>query len=549
MKHASCILLVLFLGTQLVADLGPFQSILRDIHRQSAQFQNSHEHQEIRSTRDREYGVGDQDTFWRWNLTVMPPAWETEIATCRAVGEHCYVFVADSEWDLHMDQDDVDLVLGYLEDETMAGDDFGAIEMDTLAFGPIPDELDNDPRLIVYYTALGSFNGTSFDGYFSSYNQVTEAQAQMMNPSGHSNECEMIYMTCHPLNPTDPIRISVLAHELQHLIHWGGDINEDTWVDEGCAELAMVLFGMPDPITSFNSNPDNDLTNWDNTTFASYVKVMLFFTYLNEQYGGGDFIKDIVSEPLNGINGLQAQLEAYHPGTLFDDVFFDWTIANYLDDTSIDQGQYGYTALDLPGFHVQNQNSSFPATGSGNMQQWASEYSRLMPQQSMSLAGWAEADTDFNLALLTVGDAGIDTTVEKFTDDTSYYIETEFWEDLHSNIVLVFSGLDNDIAYEYDIVDNTSVDDETVPVAPLRLSVGPNPFRATSTVRFSLNQAVADMQVSLYDIRGRLVRELPAGITEWNGCDAEGRTAPSGVYLYRVEADGESFAGKLLLTR
>ena len=84
-------------------------------------------------------------------------------------------------------------------------------------------------------------------------------EAQMMNPPGHSNECEMIYMTCYPLNPTDPIRISVLAHELEHLIHWGGDINEDTWVDEGLAELAMVYFGIPDPISQFNTNPDNSL--------------------------------------------------------------------------------------------------------------------------------------------------------------------------------------------------------------------------------------------------------------------------------------------------
>ena len=55
-------------------------------------------------------------------------------------------------------------------------------------------------------------------------------------------------------------------------------------MDEGCAELAMVLFGQPDPISSFPGNPDNNLTEWDQQ-FSDYVQVMLFFTYFAEQYG------------------------------------------------------------------------------------------------------------------------------------------------------------------------------------------------------------------------------------------------------------------------
>ena len=82
-----------------------------------------------------------------------------------------------------------------------------------------------------------------------------------MNPPGHSNECEMIYMTCSPLNPIDPTLISVLSHELQHMIHWAGDENESTWVDEGMAELAMVHFGLPDPITSFNGNANKAVSS------------------------------------------------------------------------------------------------------------------------------------------------------------------------------------------------------------------------------------------------------------------------------------------------
>jgi hypothetical protein len=255
----------------------------KDISIQASGYQNSPELQAYKQNNPtRNFAVGDTKTFWRWNLAVMPPTWVQTASTCRAVGEHCYLFVADSDWNTHMTQANVDSAMVRLEENTPNNPDMGAIAMDINLFGPIPNALDNDPKLIVFYSALGSFQGTQFDGYFSPYNQVTEAQAQQMNPSGHSNLCEMIYMTCHPLNPVAPVRLSVLAHELEHLIHWGQDANEESWLDEGCAELAMVAYGVPDPISSFNTNSDVSLTTWTQTT-ADYVKVMLFFTYLKEQ--------------------------------------------------------------------------------------------------------------------------------------------------------------------------------------------------------------------------------------------------------------------------
>ena len=120
--------------------------------------------------------MGDIRDFWRFDFTDMPPSWEQAQAICRVVGEHCYVLISDEEWDVNIDQDDIDIIFNYLEYTTMNNDDFGAIEMDIDLFGPIPDELDNDEKIIVYYSALGSYNGTMFDGYFSSYNQVTESE-------------------------------------------------------------------------------------------------------------------------------------------------------------------------------------------------------------------------------------------------------------------------------------------------------------------------------------------------------------------------------------
>jgi len=66
-----------------------------------------------------------------------------------------------------------------------------------------------------------------------------------------------------------------------------------------------------------------------------------------EHYGGDQLIWDLVQEQANGIEGWEIILEGCTEKT-FDEIFQDWTIANYLDDTSLKNGIYGYYNLDIP---------------------------------------------------------------------------------------------------------------------------------------------------------------------------------------------------------
>jgi len=348
----------------------------------------------------REYNVGDTDTFWKWDLSIMPPQNVEESATCRAVGEHCYIFVSDAEWNVHMNQDDIDVIYPYLEETTMSGLDYGAVEMDIITFGPVPDVHDNDPKLIVYYSELQSYGGTAFDGYFNAFNQLTDQQAQSYGE--HSNECEMIYMNCHPLDPAAPIRISVLSHELEHLIHWGMDVNEDTWVDEGCAEYAMHIFGLPDPITSFPGNSNNNLTVWDQN-WSDYIKTYLFFTYLAENYGGSDIISAVVAESQNSINGVQSALVTQGFQEPFESVFTNWTNANFLKD---------YLTLDLPTFTPAAWHNTFPANGSFSVEGWAARYIKIGNGEN-DLNITFSSDGIYNVNILFYNDNG-NTGMENF---------------------------------------------------------------------------------------------------------------------------------------
>jgi hypothetical protein len=532
--------------------LEQFEEFKRDISQQTEQWQGKH--QSNRNSRD--YQIGDTFVFWAWNLTVMPPLWIQTPATCRAVGDHCYIFVADDQWNVHMNQADIDIVLPYLEDYTMISTEWGAIEMDEALFGPIPDELDNDPKIIVYYSELGSFMGTSFDGYFSAYNQVTEQQAQQMNPPGHSNECEMIYMTCFPLNPTDPIRISVLAHELQHMIHWLGDINEDTWVNEGCSELAMVYFGLPDPIVQFPNNPDNTLTFWDQE-FADYVKVMLYFTYLEEQYDavGDSLIKDIVSEPANSIAGITNQLIANSISQSFEDIFVDWTIANFLDDPEVENGLYYYENLELPNFSVVYTHSSYPAGNNGSVHDWATDYIRLYPGD-----GNLELDltTSFpiGLGVIRIGNEGVTSTVDKFVVNGTWNgVLPELTED-YSQMILVFANNGySDVTYTYSIAEViTDVEQELLNTS-VSLSNYPNPFNPETKISFSLTQTSSFVTLEIYNLKGEKVRtfnchpELVEGSVIWNGTDESGKPVSSGIYFYKLKSGDIEITKKMLLMK
>lgn len=75
----------------------------------------------------------------------------------------------------------------------------------------------------------------------------------------------------------------------------------------------------------------------------------------------------------------------------------------------------------------------------------------------------------------------------------------------------------------------------------------PNPFNASTTIRFSLTHR-ASVRLSIYNTAGQLVRILAdgnhaAGRHEvvWNGTDESGRTVMSGVYVYRLSVPGTSF--------
>jgi hypothetical protein len=162
--------------------------------------------------------------------------------------------------------------------------------------------------------------------------------------------CPYIAVPYEPENLLPYQYEGTIAHEFQHLIHNDNDPDEYSWVNEGCSTLAEFICGYghtTDLQYYMIYFWDTSLVIWEGN-LQNYGVVYLWTLYMYEHYGGQPLIWDIVHEQANGIEGWNNVLQAHHIKKNFDQIFEDWAIANYLDDTSFANGIYGYYNLDLP---------------------------------------------------------------------------------------------------------------------------------------------------------------------------------------------------------
>lgn len=102
----------------------------------------------------------------------------------------------------------------------------------------------------------------------------------------------------------------------------------------------------------------------------------------------------------------------------------------------------------------------------------------------------------------------------------------------------------------------TAVGEPQLPMAPLALGQNvPNPFNPITSIEFGLPRA-GDVNLSVYDLGGRLVRTLISGqiaagqhTTRWDGRNDRGTQASSGIYLYRLTTPEGTLSRKMMLVK
>ena len=205
--------------------------------------------------------------------------------------------------------------------------------------------VDNDPHFNVLFA-----NGLGRDvaGYFSSTDSI------MPEIERYSNSAEMVYISAENMAMNETYTYGVLAHEFQHIIHWNLDRNEPSWVNEGFSELASDIngFKVGGHENWFALQPDLQLNFWpgddQGNSIPHYGASYLFMKYFLNQFGVENTQK-VVAEQLNGFEGfdsaigdvfIKSEMDGF--ASPIDNVFQNWTIANYLQDNQTDNGIYGY---------------------------------------------------------------------------------------------------------------------------------------------------------------------------------------------------------------
>ncbi|MFX0209240.1 MAG: hypothetical protein ACFFDT_24870, partial [Candidatus Hodarchaeota archaeon] len=255
-------------------------------------------------------------------------------------------------------------------------------------YGSPPDIDDNDRVIILVFDIIDGLGGGQYvAGFFYPLNQYLNED--LHSSQRYSNEAEILCIDgdeglSHLVNGD----FETLAHEFQHMIHFGHDDNENLWLDEGASMFAEYLIGQ-DPFSGtssyksrFSSNPDVSLTYWDyydseSLVMANYGASYAFFLYLAEHYGGSNIIQNIVTRPENGVLSVLQALKNEGVLVKFKEVFRNWTIANFLDDTSFANGTYGYYNTSIS---MSVEDSYFASTlprTENSVPYWGTDYIRF----------------------------------------------------------------------------------------------------------------------------------------------------------------------------
>ncbi|MGB8320593.1 MAG: T9SS type A sorting domain-containing protein [Ignavibacteriaceae bacterium] len=352
-----------------------------------------------------------------WNFTVGSKRYWTAYSyetsseysvysTCKAVGTHCYIFVADDVWGTYVDSSAVLAVANDFDNQTPANPNKGIYQTDVDTFGDPPD-VDNDPRIIILILDIKdgySGSGGYVAGYFSSGNELR----------GAGQAAEIYFMDANPTNlkTTSGLNnaLSTAAHEFQHMINWNYHKTkpELTFINEGLSMTAEVVCGYGTSMQTLYANePNHYLFDWRSNDMTlvlnDYARAQRFFLYLKEQFGVGSLkqiVQDNTTFGMVGISGLSKILSNYY-STSLGKVFLNWEIANGLNNTNVNSA-YGYLYQPIPvsnGTSIINPNIRLT---SSTLQNLGAEYFTYSKSSNLNVT-FSSTGTNIIVKALEIG--------------------------------------------------------------------------------------------------------------------------------------------------
>ncbi len=456
-------------------------------------------------------------------------------ATCQHVGEHAFVFVEDRQWDTNggsVLQSHVDGIAELFDQSTPADPGRGVYELSSQVFGDPPDVDGHDQVFILILDIADPV----FIGYFD--------PAVAAHPVPELRR-DVIYLDERAVRRDAYLARGTLAHEFQHLIHWGHDPDEESWINEGLSGYAEELTGFPeaDPaaVPAFLSQPDVDFTNWPATAPPAYYgSTYLLMSFLAERFGQ-PLIRDLVAQQRNGRFGVDDAFAAAGLADDFDSAWEQWVTANY----------------------VHTEADSYQALGPRSPVTFPVEELPLVDATGHVLGQWGTTTVLFR----TPGDLAIDFdgAVDGRFSVWAHVMRTPATEllrlpldndgrgqlmvtDIDSLALIIgktsSQGGDYTISADRPMITAVSEEVAALPVASARLAPPyPNPFNGAVTIRYAIQEPSSEARLAVYAINGQRVRlwnlgQRAAGEHQvvWDGLDDNGRALASGSYSVELKS-------------
>ncbi|MDI6695853.1 MAG: immune inhibitor A [Anaerolineales bacterium] len=227
-----------------------------------------------------------------------------------------------------------------------------------------------DPSYPIY---IAGFYSPSFEIYFDR-NVMTIDAYDWENRTGPNGTRPYLYE-------------GVFAHEYQHLLHDDYDPDEETFINEGMADLAMDIVGYgatSGHLRDAAEYPENSLVAWgdqgDLEILSDYGQAYLFQLYLMEKFGS-TFTQALFHNPENGISGVNSTLADFNIQRTFADIFRDWSVALLIDSPIPADWRYGFKSVNFRlnvGTPVAPNPEAYDTPGAPP---WGTDYVWLTPSK------------------------------------------------------------------------------------------------------------------------------------------------------------------------
>jgi len=314
------------------------------------------------------YGRG----FWVKSFETFPTPDELVPASLRGVGDHSYIYVADSQWGGRINATAVQQYLDWFEKSTPANTGKGIYQLCRDAYGNEKDT-DGDAKITLFFTDLKDQYGVGGNarsatwpksGYFTRDNELATTSY------AHSNETDMLYIDSYPI-PAAGLVGNALADQFSRMVMRNADPDEEQWLIEGIAAMSQILCGFEyqsfevdgsqRPATKVKGSAENVLTMWTGweagvvSDWYDLNNTYLFHLYLYEQSGGFNLISEIARDSRNqgiaSVDSALARLAAKGtiPKTTVRDVFPKFAMACFLDNQVATDyiGEFAFNGAEL----------------------------------------------------------------------------------------------------------------------------------------------------------------------------------------------------------